>query len=428
LGFLAVFLFSGYTTFAAEIEPSQIIVDIVVINDGAGELKPSNLNYHVMYGEATASSFGFSSASSTTFTLDQGNLERPMLYEVFISREPNEENRNVYGIYNGEEWQKVANLYKPYWPSGGGVTTFAGDCIGTINPEEVKRCTITFNDGDIKYGWGYTEISPGFYNEKMQPLTTVCTYKNRGQFYGDKLVKAPAPSPEDNIIGCLTMKTEAEYKAEAEAAAKAAERASLLELIREEISNTNSEPVQQPLSRQQTQSQPLPSIVSTTPTTETEQTSDTNTTNSTNITDSNTSIANPATTAASDSSASIIKDARNIGKRLAGRIILQVQQSGEAWYLSPGTKKAYFLGRPADAFRIMREQGLGISESTYRAMASNVPRNLAGKILLRVEAKGEAYYANPQNLKLYYLGRPSDAFKVMRELGLGITNQNFNNL
>ncbi|MFH1255491.1 MAG: hypothetical protein V1667_03420, partial [bacterium] len=56
-GFLVVFLFSGYTTFSAEIKPGQIIVNVVVINDGAGELKPSNLSYNVMYGGADASSF-----------------------------------------------------------------------------------------------------------------------------------------------------------------------------------------------------------------------------------------------------------------------------------------------------------------------------------------------------------------------------------
>ena len=35
-----------------------------------------------------------------------------------------------------------------------------------------------------------------------------------------------------------------------------------------------------------------------------------------------------------------------------------------------------------------------------------------------------AYYVNPLNLKMYYLGRPADAFSVMRSLGLGITNAN----
>ncbi len=39
-----------------------------------------------------------------------------------------------------------------------------------------------------------------------------------------------------------------------------------------------------------------------------------------------------------------------------------------------------------------------------------------------VEQNGEAYYVNPDDLKGYYLNRPADAFRIMRELGLGITN------
>lgn len=47
---------------------------------------------------------------------------------------------------------------------------------------------------------------------------------------------------------------------------------------------------------------------------------------------------------------------------------------------------------------------------------------LSGCILLRVESHGEAWYVNPTNDFKYYLGRPTDAFAIMRGLGLGITN------
>ncbi|MBU4347586.1 hypothetical protein L6249_00105, partial [Candidatus Parcubacteria bacterium] len=50
------------------------------------------------------------------------------------------------------------------------------------------------------------------------------------------------------------------------------------------------------------------------------------------------------------------------------------------------------------------------------------PSRLSGKIMLDVEQNGEAYYINPKNLKGYFLNRPADAFSIMRELGLGITN------
>ena len=49
---------------------------------------------------------------------------------------------------------------------------------------------------------------------------------------------------------------------------------------------------------------------------------------------------------------------------------------------------------------------------------------MKGKILLQTESKGEAWYIHPKELKRYYLGRPADAFNIMRSKGIGITNAN----
>ena len=113
----------------------------------------------------------------------------------------------------------------------------------------------------------------------------------------------------------------------------------------------------------------------------------------------------------------------NLSDKLSGRILLQVEEKGEAWYIEPTTKERAFLGRPDDAFRIMRELGLGISEKDFKAFGQYAPKRLSGRIILRVEAKGQAYYVNPVDLKMYFLGRPADAFGVMRQMGLGVTNQ-----
>lgn len=116
----------------------------------------------------------------------------------------------------------------------------------------------------------------------------------------------------------------------------------------------------------------------------------------------------------------------DLSKRLSGRILLQVENSGEAWYVEPTTQERAFLGRPDDAFRIMRELGLGIAEKDFNSFREKAPQRLSGRILLRVEANGEAYYVNPVDLKMHFLGRPSDAFEVMRNLGLGISNADIN--
>ncbi|MFA6995056.1 MAG: hypothetical protein WC249_01450 [Patescibacteria group bacterium] len=108
---------------------------------------------------------------------------------------------------------------------------------------------------------------------------------------------------------------------------------------------------------------------------------------------------------------------------LNGRILLQVQAQGQAWYVNPVNSQRYYLGRPADAFAVMRSLGLGVTDADLSSFKVMAPRRLAGRILLQVQAQGQAYYVNPLNLKLYYLGRPTDAFNLMRSQGLGISNQ-----
>lgn len=117
-----------------------------------------------------------------------------------------------------------------------------------------------------------------------------------------------------------------------------------------------------------------------------------------------------------------------------GRILLQVEKNGEAWYSNPETGRLYFLGRPVDALELMRQVGLGISnenldklqgEGVHEGPADiSLSRSLVGRIVLQVEDKGQAWYINPVDLNRYFLGSPADAFRVLREQGLGISNAN----
>ena len=178
-----------------------------------------------------------------------------------------------------------------------------------------------------------------------------------------------------------------------------------------------------------------------------------------------------------------------LAKNLSGRILLQVESNGEAWYINPSTHERSFLGRPEDAFRVMRQEAIGITSADlakiplslehvidkdsdgdglsddFEVAIGTNPNNKdtdgdgfddytelfhgfdplkangarlnydldfssrqKGKILLDVERNGEAWYVNPEDGKRYFLGRPSDAFNVMRSLGLGISNANINKI
>lgn len=120
-----------------------------------------------------------------------------------------------------------------------------------------------------------------------------------------------------------------------------------------------------------------------------------------------------------------VSHALTLGERLAGRILLQVQARGEAWYVDPQSKQRFYMGRENDAFQLMRSKGLGIRHAELtKFQASRFPSRLSGRILLDVERNGEAYYILPTTLKAISLGKPSDAYAAMRQYGLGITNEN----
>ncbi|MCD4761885.1 hypothetical protein K8R32_02900 [bacterium] len=173
----------------------------------------------------------------------------------------------------------------------------------------------------------------------------------------------------------------------------------------------------------------------------------------------------------------------DLATKLNGQILLQVEENGEAWYLYPKDQKKYYLGLPKDAFDLMRYFGVGITDlnlekipigitdysgpdsdddglsnrledalgtdklnsdsdqdgfsdqeeisNNYDPLStSSLPVDYdfsaanSGLIFLQTEKNGEAWYISPSDNKRYYLGRPSDAFTVMRLLSLGITNAN----
>lgn len=139
---------------------------------------------------------------------------------------------------------------------------------------------------------------------------------------------------------------------------------------------------------------------------------------------------------------------KNLYNRLRGRIILQVESRGEAYYIHPDSGMLYYLSRPENAFEIMRGQGIGIKNSDLEKIPvadnycpqynlncdnkhkhdQNFAAKQKGKIFLQVENRGEAWYVNPINGKRYFLGKPQDAYGIMRSLGLGISNNDFQSL
>lgn len=112
-------------------------------------------------------------------------------------------------------------------------------------------------------------------------------------------------------------------------------------------------------------------------------------------------------------------------ERLKGRIALQVEDHGEAYYVS-GDGYAFYLKDGSAAYRLMRDLGLGISNGDFDRLQkgdAGLKKRLLGKILLKVQAAGEAYYVSPKDGDLHYLKDGSAAYEIMRKQGIGVTTK-----
>jgi hypothetical protein len=115
----------------------------------------------------------------------------------------------------------------------------------------------------------------------------------------------------------------------------------------------------------------------------------------------------------------------SLTQRLMGRIVVAVQSHGEAYYISPKDQQAHSLGSSTSAISVLAGQGLGISEKDFNIFSSSkAPKRLSGRILLRVQTSGEAYYVNPLDLKLYSL----NGFNPIYKFGLGVSNADIANI
>lgn len=134
-----------------------------------------------------------------------------------------------------------------------------------------------------------------------------------------------------------------------------------------------------------------------------------------------------------------------LADRLHGRILLQVDQHGEAWYVKPDDSRRYYMRDGNTAYSMMRYFGLGITDadlnqiptvespeemnaSTSVCNSNAIANRVKGEILLQVEQHGEAWYVDPEKCRRIYLKDGDAAYQIMRYLGLGITDADLEKL
>ncbi len=171
-----------------------------------------------------------------------------------------------------------------------------------------------------------------------------------------------------------------------------------------------------------------------------------------------------------------------------GRILLQVEDNGEAWYVDPIEQERLYVRDGEAAYAALHNFGLGITngdlemipvgleerfeESDFDgdglgdrleeglgtdmhqidsdgdghtdyeevlngfdplgpgALSTNtgLVNRLRGRIVLQVEELGQAWYIHPDDGKRYYMSTGDAAYQIMRYLSLGITNSDLSTI
>ncbi|MBU1126310.1 SH3 domain-containing protein [Patescibacteria group bacterium] len=114
-----------------------------------------------------------------------------------------------------------------------------------------------------------------------------------------------------------------------------------------------------------------------------------------------------------------------IQERVRGYILLQVEEHGEAWYVDPISDARYYMKDGPTAYEMMRKFGLGISNADLaklQAGDATLQNRLRGRILLQVQEHGEAYYVHPETGTPHYMADGDAAYSLMRFYSLGISN------
>lgn len=120
---------------------------------------------------------------------------------------------------------------------------------------------------------------------------------------------------------------------------------------------------------------------------------------------------------------------KNLTNKLKGKILLQVEDKGEAWYVNPKDGKRHYMADGNEAYNVMRDLGIGIKNSDLEKIKNNksLAKKQSGKIFLQVEDLGQAYYID-FNGNAHYLKDGAEAYTIMRNLGLGIKNSDLNKI
>lgn len=128
-----------------------------------------------------------------------------------------------------------------------------------------------------------------------------------------------------------------------------------------------------------------------------------------------------------------VEEDEGFTKKMYGKMLLDVEGNGEVYYVDPVTGGKEYLADGTSAHKLLERRALGISEENFAKLIqgdakedssvcdeADLGKRLRGRIVIRTEENGEAYWIYPDNCRAYYAGTFDAAYQLMKNYSLGI--------
>lgn len=117
-----------------------------------------------------------------------------------------------------------------------------------------------------------------------------------------------------------------------------------------------------------------------------------------------------------------------LAQRAAGRLLLQADQRGQAWYVNPADGSRYFMRDPDGCWKVATLLALGvrnadlekISAPGKRSGDTRLVRRLAGRFLLGVEQRGALSYVSPVDNRPYPITDAAACWAAVLRTRIGV--------
>jgi len=117
-----------------------------------------------------------------------------------------------------------------------------------------------------------------------------------------------------------------------------------------------------------------------------------------------------------------------LSAKMAGRLLLQVENKGYIWYVNPKNNKRYLVDNTT-ALSVFRSLALGISEKNLALIptakttkVNALGQKLKGKLLIRTEKGGQISYIDMNGYR--HDISQANLMTIFRSLSLGVSNAN----